>query len=102
MLFKRAEVTSAYLKAGILGFAGAGKSFTATSISIGLIEHLREQKIAEGDRPMFWLDTETGSDWLKPRIEAAGIELHTAKTRSFADLLTAVPEAERNASILIV
>jgi hypothetical protein len=31
-----------------------------------------------------------------------GIEIHTAKTRAFKDLLTAVDEAEKNASILII
>ena len=35
-------------------------------------------------------------------IEAAGIDLFTAKTRAFKDLLDAVPEAEANASLLLV
>ena len=39
---------------------------------------------------------------VKPRIETAGIELFTAKTRAFRDLLEAVPEAEANGSVLLV
>lgn len=100
-LFTRAEITSAYLKMGLMGFAGSGKTFTATETAIGLVKLMRDIGIDHG-RPMFFLDTETGSDWVKPRIEAAGIELYTAKTRAFADLLTAVAEAERLSCLLRV
>lgn len=102
MLFKKAEVTSAYLKMGMMGFAGSGKTFTATETAIGLIKLMRERGIEGADKPLFFLDTETGSDWVKPKVEAAGIELFTAKTRAFSDLITASKEAERNASVLLV
>lgn len=95
-LFTKAEVTTSFLKLGMMGFAGSGKTYTATSIAIGL------HKLTKSDKPIFFLDTETGSDWVKPRIEAAGIELFTAKTRAFRDLLNAVPEAEGEASLLLV
>lgn len=101
-LFTKAEVTSAFLKAGMMGFAGSGKTFTATSVAVGLVNHMRELGVSYANRPIFFLDTETGSDWVKPRIERAGIELFTAKTRAFSDLLKAVPEAEANASLLLV
>ena len=101
-LFTKAEVTSAYLKAGMMGFAGSGKTYTATSVAIGLVNHMRELGVDYANRPIFFLDTETGSDWVKPRIERAGIELFTAKTRAFADLLKAVPESEANASLLLI
>jgi hypothetical protein len=42
---------------------------------------------------VFFLDTETGSDWVKPQFEVAGIPLFTAKTRAFKDLRAAVKEA---------
>ncbi len=100
-LFARAEITSAYLKMGLMGFAGSGKTFTATETAIGLVKLMRDLGIDQG-RPMFFLDTETGSDWVKPRIEAAGIDLYTAKTRAFADLLAAVSEAERLSCLLLV
>jgi hypothetical protein len=101
-LFTKAEVTSAYLKAGFMGFAGSGKTFTATVTAIGLVELMRQNKSAQARKPIFFLDTEGGSDWVKPKIEAAGIELFTAKTRAFRDLLEAVPEAEASASLLLV
>jgi hypothetical protein len=44
-LFKKSENTSAYLKMGIMGFAGAGKTHTATLTAIGLINHMREKHL---------------------------------------------------------
>lgn len=101
-LFSKAEVTSAYLKAGFMGFAGSGKTFTAAVTAIGLVELMRQSRAPQGRKPIFFLDTEGGSDWVKPKIESAGIELFTAKTRAFRDLLEAVPEAEAGASLLLV
>jgi hypothetical protein len=101
-LFRKAEVTSAFLKMGVMGFAGSGKTYTATQTAIGLVQHMREKKIAYANKPIFFIDSETGSDWIKPFIEEAGIELFTAKTRAFKDLTAAVREAEANASILLV
>ena len=101
-LFQKAINTQAYLKAGIMGFAGSGKTFTGTQIAIGLIHYMRDLKLDIGDRPAMFLDTETGSDWVKPIFDENGIELHTAKTRAFRDLVPAVAEAEKNGSILII
>src|SRR5215472_16908257 len=107
-LFKPAEVTSAFLKMGFMGFAGSGKTYTASSTAVGLIRHLRELPFDKGsglpaaNKPLFFLDTEKGSDWVARKIKDADVELYTAKMRAFADLLAAVAEAERNASVLLV
>lgn len=98
----KAEVTSAFLKMGIMGFAGAGKTYTASNTAIGLVEHMQSVGVSYADKPVFFLDTETGSDWVKPQFEARGIPLFTAKTRAFQDLLTSVKEAEQGASLLLV
>lgn len=100
MLFRKSENQQAYLKSGVLGFAGSGKTYTSTKLAIGLVGHMKAKGLASGDRPAFFLDTETGSDWVQPEFQAAGIELHVAKTRAFSDLLAAVKEAEQHASIL--
>jgi hypothetical protein len=102
MLFKEAEVTSAFLKMGLMGFAGAGKTHTASTTAIGLIHYMRSKGVEYADKPAYFLDTETGSDWVKPQFEVADIRLFTAKTRSFTDLLAATKEAEANASLLLV
>jgi hypothetical protein len=100
-LFKRATSGQAFLKMGLQGFAGDGKTHTATLIAIGLVQLLRERGLPAGDKPVMFLDTEHGSDWVKPLFDAANIELHVAKTRAFVDLKTAVVEAEKEASVLI-
>jgi hypothetical protein len=101
-LFKPAEVTSAYMKLGLLGFQGSGKTKTASKVVIGLVQYMKERGIDYANKPVMFLDTETGSDWVIPDFKAAGIRLEAAKTRSFADLLTAVEDAEANGSALII
>lgn len=101
-LFRKSSNTQAYAKVGLLGFAGAGKTYTATHIATGLVGLMRRAGLDAGLRPVYFLDTETGADWVEPVFRAEGIELHTAKTRAFFDLLAAVQEAEQGASVLIV
>lgn len=95
-LFQEAENESAYLKCSIQGFSGAGKSYTAMLIAIGLHDFIKAKK------PVFYADTETGSSFLLPKFKEAKVELLTMKSRAFVDLLKAVDEAEKNASILII
>lgn len=101
-LFKPAEVTSAFLKMGILGFQGAGKTKTAGKTAIGLVKYLTAKGVDYASKPVAFFDTETGSDWLIPDFKQAGIPFAVAKKRSFADLITAVKEAEARASVLII
>lgn len=95
-LFRPATNQSAYLKAGILGFQGSGKTYTAVQIAIGLHRYIKSTK------PIGFLDTETGSDWALPVFAKAGIELQVAKTKAFKDLVAGIPEAEKSCDILIV
>ena len=101
-LFKPAENTMAYFKAGFMGEAGSGKTHTATLVMIGLIQHLRKKGIPGSDKPVFMLDTEQGSAWIKPMFDDAGIPLYVLKTRAFKDLVPAIREAELEASGLLV
>ena len=101
-LFKKAESTSAYLKAGFLGFAGSGKTKTATKLAIGLALMAAQLKLKEAGRPIYFLDTETGSDYVIDDVRAAGLEIYAAKTRAFADLIPAVYECENEGSVLII
>jgi hypothetical protein len=94
-IFKRAENQTAYLKAGFQGFQGTGKTYTALSLALGL------HQMCKSDKPIMFIDTETGSDWAIPRCNQLGIELHVAKTRAFKDLISGTREAEQNAFCLI-
>jgi hypothetical protein len=101
-LFQPAEHTQAYMKAGFMGLAGSGKTYTATNLAIGLIQYLQKLNIEYATKPVYFLDTETGSDYVKPNFDKAGIVLMQAKTRAFSDLIAAVDEAEKNGSVLII
>ena len=94
MLLQPATNTTAKLKMGLMGSQRPGKTHTMTSVAIGLVKLMRELRLPEGEKPIAFMDTETGSDWVRPRIEAAGIKLVTAKTRAFTDLLSIIDEAE--------
>lgn len=95
-MLKKAENKQAFLKAGILGFPGSGKTFTASMLAIGIAKRLGNGK------PVAFFDTESGSDFLIPRFEAEGVELMTVKSHSFNDLMATAREAESTCSVLIV
>src|ERR1700727_114831 len=101
-LFRPAEITTAKLKMAMMGFQGSGKTFTATSTAIGLVQMVRELKLPEGTKPIAFGDTEKGSDWILPRVNKAGLDMVTAKTRAFSDLIGLINEAEANASVLLI
>lgn len=101
-LFKPTPPTSAYLKMGLAGFAGGGKSKTAGIIARGMVKLARELRLPYADKPVFMLDTETGSDFLRKDFAADGIDFVPLKTRAFSDLAPAIKEAQNDASILIV
>lgn len=101
-LFAPATNNQAFLKAGIMGFAGDGKTYTATLLAIGMVQLMRERGLPMGDKPVMFLDTETGADWVQPRFAEANVPLHTAKTRAFTDLLMAVDQAEADGSLLLI
>lgn len=98
-LLKPAEKQTAYLKAGILGFAGSGKTFTASMLARGLAL-LEEQ--AGRKKPVAFFDTETGSDYSIDAFKNQGVQMIVAKTRAFSDLLDVVKESESQASVLII
>src|SRR5262245_49451087 len=101
-IFKKAENKQGFLKAGIMGLAGSGKTYTATEITIGLVEYMRKAGLELGSKPVAFMDTETGSDWCLPRFQAAGIELVVSRSRALTDLRMAIVEAEENCSALII
>lgn len=96
MAFKTATNTSAFLKAGFLGFAGAGKTFTAVELMIAFHKYCNSKK------PVFFCDTETGSDWAIPLFKKEGISFQVDKTRSFKELIEDVKYAEKEGFGLII
>jgi hypothetical protein len=95
-LLQKATNQTAFLKAGVHGFQGSGKTFTAKELAVGISKRIGNNK------PVAMLDTETGSDFLIPTFNQEGIELLVLKSRAFKDLLTVIDEAEKECSVLIV
>jgi hypothetical protein len=96
MLLQAARPESAFLKLGIYGDAGSGKSFTSALVAIGLAKLLKSEK------PVGFVDTETGSDYLIAMFKGEGVGLIRTKTRAFADLLTVIEEAQAGCDVLII
>ena len=95
-IFKTGELEMAYLKMGLYGGAGSGKTFTASDIAIGL------HKFVKAKKPIYFIDTETGSDFVLDKFEKAKIKLQVAKSRAFMDLVAGVDEAEKDGSIILI
>lgn len=99
-LFKKATMQTAYLKMSLYGGAGSGKTYTSSQIAIGLAKHIQQ---ATGTLPpVMFLDTETGSDWVQPMFDEAGVDLLAAKTRAFSQLKQAVNEAQSAGAVLLI
>ncbi len=93
---KPAKNTMAYLKMGIFGDTGSGKTWTAHLVALGLHKYIKTK------RPVAFFDTETGSSFIKPSFDKAGIELFTFQGNSLVDLTAIIKEAEQACSILII
>jgi len=101
-----------FLKMGLLGFQGSGKTFTAAKVAVGLHQYLKERGLKGGDLPVYFLDSESGSDWVKPDFDEAGIELAVLKTNVFdgvdpetnkpIGLRPAIDELKNSEAILII
>lgn len=97
LILKTAEMTQACLKCNIYGWAGAGKTYAAAQIAIGLAV------LAQSKKPIAFFDSETGSDFWTERIEQlTGTRPVVAKTRAFADLIEGLGEAAESCDIAIV
>lgn len=89
-LLKPAKMQTAYLKAGILGFQGSGKTYTAAHLAGGLA------KLSKTDKPkVAFFDTEKGSDFFVNYFEKEGIQFDVAKSRTFVDLIEFMKEVEK-------
>jgi len=93
---KKHKSQQAYLKLGMYGFTKSGKTHTATKMSIGLSKYARLRK------PIMYIDTEGGIDFVMPMFDEAKIKVQIERTRSFADLLDLRKEAEKNCSIMVI
>jgi hypothetical protein len=95
-IFKPAEIQVKYGKLGFFGGTGSGKTTTASKLAIAI------SKTFCGSKPVAFVDTEKGSDFVKPLFDKEGIQLVTAKTRAFADLKRAMRDAVEGGCCVVV
>lgn len=87
-----------WLKSGLLGFAKGGKTYTATTLAIGVKNYFSLPG------PIAYFDTESGSEYVVPRVKAeTGQTPIGIKSRKFDDLIEVAGEADSGGvSVLIV
>lgn len=97
-LFKKLENNRPFLKMAFEGFAGDGKTYTATQVAIGI------HKLIGSTKPIALFDTEKAFKALKPQFDEAGIEaIVNDEHRSLAALNQAIKWCEGGgADILII
>lgn len=81
---KKIVAKNHFIKAGIGGFAGTGKTTTAAEIIIGSYKDFKV------DKPLLFIDNEKGGRFLIPKFEKAGIKCLLKETTSLADVLQAI------------
>jgi hypothetical protein len=101
-LLQPAVSSSAYLKMGVLGFQGGGKTLTSALALIGLYHHTLKMGLHDGTKPVAMFDTEKGSDWLIKIFRQASVPFVVAKRKAFADMLNVIDDAEANAFGLLI
>jgi hypothetical protein len=101
-ILQPAVSSSAFWKAGVLGFQGGGKTLTSALALMGLYRYTLELGLHDGRKPVAMFDTEKGSDWLIPIFKEAGVPFFAAKRKSFADLLKVMDEAEGDCFGLLI
>lgn len=100
-LFQKASNNIAYLKEGIFGFQGTGKTYTAVKQAIFLWLYLKKLGLSPGTVGMF--DTENSSAFAEPEFRRHDIPFDVLRARAFAKLIEGTNEAVREGySILIV
>lgn len=97
-MFKKLENNRPFAKIAFEGFAGDGKSFTATEIAIGI------HKLVQSTKPIAIFDTEKAFKALKPKFDKAEIEaVVNDENRSLEALNQAIKWCEEgNSDILII
>lgn len=97
-LLKPVSDGGAFLKVGVLGFAGSGKTHTAALLAIGA------RKFFDLSGPIAFFDTENSTPYIAARVkQETGADLFAVKSRSLDDLKATVKECvEARVSVLIV
>jgi hypothetical protein len=86
-LLKEVQNEQARAKVGAFGSQGSGKTTTLALLALGV------SKTFHGGAPVAMMDTENGSDYLKPIFDAECVKLLVHKSGAFSDMAKVVREA---------
>ncbi len=75
-------------KVGAFGRQGSGKTTTLALLAIGV------SKTYHNGAPVAMMDTENGSDYLKPIFDKEGVKLLVVKSGAFADMVPVLRQAQ--------
>jgi hypothetical protein len=96
-MFKKLSNSRPFLKMAFEGFAGDGKTFTATQVAIGL------HRLIGSKKPIAFFDTEKASKALVGILRDAGIEaIVSDEHRSLAALSQAIKACEDGAADILI
>src|SRR5262249_14603094 len=95
-LLKEVANEQARAKVGIFGSQGSGKTTTSALLAMAV------SKTYHGGAPIAFLDTENGSDYLKPIFDAEGVKLLVAKSGAFRDMIAVLEEAEKQGCCALI
>lgn len=94
--FSEIANTKPYFKAAFEGFAGSGKTFTATKVAVGLHKKIKSKK------PVIIFDTEKAAKFLKPIFAEAKIQVLVKESRSLLDLKETMKRAKEGATDVLI
>jgi len=94
---KPLEGGQGHVKAGLLGFPGSGKTYTATLLAVAVREHFGL------DTPLAMFDTEAGAAWVNPIVQyLTGQSLLCVRSRALCDLLDTVTQCGNGAASALI
>jgi hypothetical protein len=87
-LLQEVSNEQARAKVGAFGRQGSGKTTTLALLAIGV------SKTYHNGAPVAMMDTENGSDYLKPVFDKEGVKLLVVKSGAFADMVPVLRQAQ--------
>ena len=94
--FAELQNSRPFLKVGLEGFAGSGKTYTMVEMAIGLHKKIGSKK------PIVLFDTEEAAKFLKHRFASFGIQALHKPSRSLADLEETMKRCKDGASDILL
>lgn len=101
MPFEESTNVQAFMKVGMYGPEGSGKTFTAMKWAIGIVEYLKAHKLPCHNTIRF-IDTEAGSSFVAPIAQERGIKVEVDRTRALKVVIEDIQASIGNTDVLVI